>query len=192
MEGGISAALATAQLGLSRSAVSLAESANSWGQAYRAIEPELRAACGESAIAIEHVGSTAVPGLRAKPILDVAIGAQPDAAVPDALVDALVGLGFIDRGVGAGSIGRLLVWEVQPGVRAVHVHIVGYGTREWNDYVEFREALRADASLVQEYERIKNELAQRFPGDRTAYTLGKARFVEQTLRHAGSKSAAAR
>lgn len=146
------------------------------------IKSLLLSACREHAIDVQHVGSTSVRGLRAKPILDVAIGVQPNVAVPAELVDALVTVGFIDRGVGAGSVGRLLVWELEPGVRAVHLHIVGYGTEEWSNYVVFRDALRADADLLAEYERIKDDLAERFPGDRAAYTDGKTRFVEQILR----------
>jgi GrpB-like predicted nucleotidyltransferase (UPF0157 family) len=181
----ISTQLASARLGLKRGDVDLAVSAE-WESAYAAIEPVVRSACGEYAIDVQHVGSTSVPGLRAKPILDVAIGVRPGDDVPEGMIDALVGLGFIDRGAGAGSIGRLLVWETEPGVRAVHLHIVGYGTRHWNDYVEFRDALRMDARLLADYEQVKDALAQQFSEDRSAYTSGKARFVEQALRRLSS------
>lgn len=178
----ISNDLASARLGLKRGSVDLAESVTSWSHAYEMIKSLLLSACREHAIDVQHVGSTSVRGLRAKPILDVAIGVQPNVAVPADLVDALVTVGFIDRGVGAGSVGRLLVWELEPGVRAVHLHIVGYGTQEWSNYVVLRDALRADADLLAEYERVKDDLAERFPGDRAAYTDGKTRFVEQILR----------
>lgn len=181
----ISTELTSRHLGLKRGDVELVASAEC-GRAFKAIEPHVRSACGEYAIDVQHVGSTSVPGLRAKPILDVAIGVRPYADVPEGLIDALVGLGFIDRGAGVGSVGRLLVWETEPGVRAVHLHIVGYGTRHWHDYVAFRDALRMDARLLADYEQVKDDLARQFPENRSAYTSGKARFVEQALRSLGS------
>lgn len=181
----ISTQLTSARLGLKRDDVDLVASAD-WERAFEAIEPRVRSACGEYVIDVQHVRSTSVPGLRAKPILDVAIAVRPDVDVPEGLIVSLVGLGFIDRGAGAGSIGRLLVWETEPGVRAVHLHIVGYGTRHWNDYVEFRDALRMDARLLADYEQIKDDLARQFLEDRPAYTSGKAIFVEQALRSLGS------
>lgn len=183
---GISGSLAATELGLLRGSVGLVESTRTWRLAYEAIQPQLRSACAGHVVDIQHVGSTSVPGLQAKPILDVAIGVRPEGAIPAELVDALVGLGFIDRGTGATSVGRLLVWEVEPGVRAVHLHIVGYGTQEWSNYVDFRDALRTDANLAGEYARAKEDLARRHRQDRAAYTSGKSLFVEQILERSNS------
>lgn len=177
----LSAELTAARLGLPRGTVDLRASSEAWGAAYTAIEPELRSACGRHALDIQHVGSTSVPGLRAKPILDVVVGVRPDVAVPDELVDSLVRTGFIDRGAGEGSVGRLLVWDAAPQVRAIHLHIVGHATQGWKDYVDFRDALRADPDLLTRYEQVKDDLARRFPDDRGAYTDGKAEFVEGVL-----------
>ena len=147
---------------------------------YALIALEISTVTGIRADRIQHVGSTSVEGLVAKPILDIALGVD-DAESVDGVVGHLVGSGFLDRGMGEGSIGRLVVRESSPDVRIVHVHIVGYGTRAWKDYVEFRDGLRDDSVVRDQYADVKRTLAQRFPEDRKSYRTAKNAFILKTL-----------
>ena len=172
--------LTNAALGLRRGEVRLSEHDRRWSFVYALIALEISTVTGIRADRIQHVGSTSVEGLAAKPILDIAIGVD-DAESVDGVVGHLLEAGFIDRGMGGGSIGRLMVRESSPDVRIVHVHIVEYGTREWRDYVEFRDGLRNDSQVRDQYADVKRTLAQRFPEDRKSYRTAKNAFILKTL-----------
>ena len=181
-------------LGIRRGTVHLSDHDPRWASVGASTASEIAGATGIPADRIQHVGSTSIPGLAAKPILDIVVGVTEGHSV-DAIVGHLVGLGYIDRGVGRGSIGRLIVRESSPDVRTVHVHIVAHGTRDWSDYVDFRDALKSDLELRSRYAEVKSALARRFPGDRKAYRHGKNAFIQDTLdtlRRRGSRSARSR
>ena len=167
-------------LGIRRGTVYLSDHDPRWASVGAAAVSEIAEATGIPADRIQHVGSTSVPGLPAKPILDIVLGANSTDSI-DTVARHLVGLGFIDLGTGRGSIGRLIVRESSPNVRTVHVHIVEYGTEAWRDYVEFRDALRSDLSLRDQYAEMKRMLAQRFPEDRKSYRSTKNAFIRNTL-----------
>ena len=172
--------LINAVLGLRRGQVRVVEHDRRWSFVYALMALEISTVTGIRADRIQHVGSTSVEGLVAKPILDIALGVD-DAESVDGVVRHLVEAGFIDRGVGEGSIGRLMVRESSPDVRIVHVHIVEYGTREWRAYVEFRDGLRNDSLMRDQYADVKRTLAQRFPEDRKSYRTAKNAFILKTL-----------
>lgn len=158
----------------------LAPSAPSWPAAYERLTPKLRTALGDLAIAVEHIGSTAVPGLPAKPILDIAIGLRSYAAEA-AVVEALEGLGFIYRGAAEDDDGLNLMfgWEDVPRRRLANLHVVAHDGRRWREWVGFRDRLRADEQARDEYAALKADLARRFPDDRQAYIAAKSAFVER-------------
>lgn len=168
--------LAGANFGLAKEVVRVVDSDPGWGMAGQRLLPGLREALGELAVAVEHVGSTSVPGLAAKPVLDIAVGLPP---VPDtaALIRVLESRGYSYRGEGDGSIGLVFVWEDTPGHRQVHIHAIPHGGAEWRDYVDFRDLLRAQPELRDRYAQLKRRLARRFSDDRNAYTDAKAGFV---------------
>lgn len=169
-----------AALGLRRGKVRLSEHNRRWSFVYAFTASEIASVTGIPAERIQHVGSTSVEGLPAKPILDIALGID-DAEAVDAVASHLVGVGYLDRGTGEGSIGRLVVRESSPEVRTVHVHIVGYGTEAWRDYVEFRDALRNDLLVRDQYADVKRTLARRFSEDRKSYRTAKNAFIRKTL-----------
>lgn len=173
-----------ARLGLPRWRVRVADSDPAWAKVYARLEPELWQALGSRAVGIEHVGSTSVPGLPAKPILDVAIGLGPDAD-RDAVIQALCSIGFTYRGDGGNSVGHLLVWEDAPEHRLVHLHVIPHGGHEWRHYVVVRDRLRADPTARDAYASLKRELAERFSDDRPSYTKGKAEFITGLLDERG-------
>ena len=128
---------------------------------------------------IEHVGSTAVAGLPAKPVIDVmAAVADLDASRP-AIAAAEASAGYVYFAYKPD----VMHWFCKPSpeVRTHHLHLVPFESRLWVERLAFRDALRDDAELAAEYAALKRSLAARFPHDREAYTDGKGPFVRAVL-----------
>lgn len=130
---------------------------------------------------VEHVGSTAVPGLPAKPILDL------QAAVLDFDYAPLVatalnpaGWHYVPPELDERPWRRFFV-QVVDERRAAHLHLLMAGGERWHEQLAFRDALRADPLLVARYARLKEALAAELACDREAYTAAKADFVRRTL-----------
>jgi GrpB-like predicted nucleotidyltransferase (UPF0157 family) len=166
-------------LGLARERVVVRPYDGRWPRAFADEEARLRALVGALARAIEHVGSTAVAGLAAKPVLDVAI-AYADRSALAAMRALLAQAGYEDRG-DQGERGGVVVVKGPPACRTHHLHLVAAESAQWRSYLAFRDALRRDPSLRSRYAALKEELAARFPDDRVAYTDGKDEFVASTL-----------
>jgi len=139
---------------------------------------EVVAGAGLPVLIFEHVGSTAVPGLAAKPILDLAAGRASECP-PSAYVPVIESAGYVYRGDG-GLPGREFFRRGR--LRTHHLHLVERGGDHWQRYLVFRDALRADTALRDDYAALKRRLAERFPRDREAYIDGKTAFVEAVLR----------
>ncbi len=136
------------------------------------------------------MGSTAVPGLPAKPILDIAVAVQSRDTIPIVAI-RLAEAGYVDRGDLGSDGGHLLVKESEAEVRIVHLHIVEQADSQWRDYIAFRDALRRDSKLRQWYSSLKRRLAERFPDDRKSYTDAKNRFIQEVLKREAQQSGAA-
>ncbi|MDA8371220.1 MAG: GrpB family protein [Nocardiopsaceae bacterium] len=130
---------------------------------------------------VEHVGSTAVPGLAAKPILDF------QARVADLGCAPRIAAALADQGwhlVPVELNGR--DWErffvrVAHDRRAAHLHLLEADARQWGERLAFRDALRAEPALARAYAAVKADLAARYADDREAYTRGKADFIRGVL-----------
>lgn len=134
--------------------------------------------------AIEHIGSTAVPGLAAKPILDLMIGVASDGA-RWTLVEPLRDAGYV-HGDSDVIPGRLYFRrDDAAGLRTHQASVCVVGGRFWVTHLAFRDALREDPALAGAYLRLKQELAVRFPADRIAYSEAKSDFVAGVLRARG-------
>jgi GrpB-like predicted nucleotidyltransferase (UPF0157 family) len=131
-------------------------------------------------IAIEHVGSTAVPGLPGKPVLDIAIAVVDDAAA-DACIPALVSLGFRYRGTNGDDPRRRYYSRDDAGVRAVQIHLYILPALAFDEQLAFRDALRADPLLAAAYAAEKRRVATAVAWDTTAYSIAKGPFVQAVL-----------
>jgi GrpB-like predicted nucleotidyltransferase (UPF0157 family) len=137
----------------------------------------LRNALGPLALGIEHYGSTSVPGLAAKPILDILVGGpQVTHAAP--YVARLEPLGY-DYAPQAGVPEHLIFGR---GAARTHlVHVVLHGGPAWRRALSFRDALRGNPHLAADYQRLKRELATRHARERSEYSAAKTAFIEYVL-----------
>ena len=174
-------------LGLESGTVRVVPHDPAWAALFAAEVARLRAALApDLPLTLEHMGSTAVPGLAAKPILDLLGGYPPGAAV-DPYIAALGEAGYVHRGE-RGIPGREFFRRGEP--RAYHLHLVTEGGTIWREQLAFRDALRRQPALRDAYAALKLELARRFPRDRESYIDGKGAFVrqvvDQALDHGGA------
>lgn len=151
-----------------------------WHQLFAEEETQLRNAIGEQVVVIEHVGSTAICGLSAKPIIDIAVAVR-EIADAEKCVTQLEGLGYKSRGE-LGIPGRQYFTKGDP--RTHHLHMVKLGGDLWRSHLLFRDYLRQHSEVAKEYENLKTELARKHPENREAYTAGKAAFIEGVLKAA--------
>lgn len=137
---------------------------------------------------VHHVGSTAVPGLAAKPILDLMAGVRDLAAAPDvAAFLAPRAWHLVPPELDARAWRRLLV-QVQDDRRVAHLLLVRPGHPRWTEMLHFRDRLRGDADLAARYARLKRASAAAHPRDREAYTARKTSFVQEILNQAATGS----
>ena len=168
------------KIGLKRGVVKIVGHRTEWAILYNTESEKLKYCIGDIAVDIQQVGSTAVPGLISKPIIDIAIAVHSRESIA-AVVKRLTDVGYIDRGDQGASGGYLMVKESEPNVRIFHIHIVEKADTQWRNYIIFRDCLRRDAETREEYARLKKTLAEKFPTDREAYTSGKEQFIRTVL-----------
>ena len=159
-----------------------------WRTEFDELAGVLSASLRDAASRIEHVGSTSVPGLAAKPILDVDVVIADHARFP--LVRTRLGeLGYVHLGdldvPGREAFGRsgAAVPKAEPPRHWMehHLYVCVEGARELRRHIAFRDHLRANPSDADAYATLKRELARRFTDDREAYTDAKSEFVESIL-----------
>jgi GrpB-like predicted nucleotidyltransferase (UPF0157 family)/predicted kinase len=160
-----------------REAVELLPYDPDWAARFESERLAIQAALGPLALEIEHIGSTAVPGLPAKPVIDllVAVRCLGDAAACIPPLQAL-GYAFVDY---PQNVDRRFFRKGLP--RTHHLHIVAQGSASYCDHLDFRDALREDPRLRQEYLDLKTGLAQRYRNDRARYSDSKTVFVQRVL-----------
>ena len=175
-----------AVLGLRYGTVELVDHSPAWAAEFREESGRLRETLAGLPCEIEHVGSTAVPGLIAKPIIDIAVGFA--GVIPlDQAVAAMEAIGYEYRGNAGADGGHIFVRESSPLVRTHHVHVVSRDDPEWPRYLLFRDLLRSSEKAREAYTREKRVLAVRHAANRKRYTVGKNAIVERLL--AGARSA---
>ena len=133
---------------------------------------------------IEHVGTTAITGSAARPIIDVLVGVAQPAAVEFLLESLRVhGHRAADRNEDSNLDGRLLVRWAR-GLRTHHVHVVEYLGASWRQMLLFRDVLRIDTRLAREYEWLRRRFAGLHPANRIAYARAKATFIQSIVSQA--------
>lgn len=150
----------------------------SWPTTFQQLRAQVAARLGLLAVAIEHVGSTAVPGLAAKSIVDLDVVIADRADLP-AVIELLRPLGYHHEG-DLGVPGRE-AFTTPTGAPPHHLYVCALGTPALDRHLAFRDALRGDQELADAYGDLKRTLATRLSHDRNAYTEAKSTFIEQVL-----------
>jgi GrpB-like predicted nucleotidyltransferase (UPF0157 family) len=174
-----------AELGLESGRVRVVPYSAAWPALYVAEVTRLApflAAAGVR-LALEHTGSTSVPGLGAKPIIDILAGLE-DEHDRTAAVSAIGRAGYVHRGE-QEIPGRDFFRRGDP--RQYHLHLTRIGSDFWRDHLAFRDWLRSHPDAADAYMALKAQLARQYPTDREAYILGKTSFVESVLQAARSR-----
>jgi len=151
-----------------------------WPARFEVMRDRLARALGPAAVRIDHVGSTAVPSLAAKPIIDIQISV-PNVTDATAFKEAIEAQGFASRMIEPGHH----YFRPPPGVpRDYQVHVCTIGSDwEWR-HLLFRDFLRADPETRAGYEALKRDLAVRFANDRIGYNDAKGPFIEAAVERA--------
>lgn len=173
------------QIGLKRGTVELidntgANAANIQAEARKMIEL-LREILGSDAADIQHVGSTAIRYIKAKPIIDLAVGVR-DFEKIHRHDQELEEAGILYRKQDVP--GQLLYVVGKGDYRTHHVHVVIYGSEAWNNYINFRDYLNQRPEIAFRYSALKEQLAMQYPNDRGAYTSGKQALIDEILEQA--------
>ena len=168
-------------IGLKRHTVKIIDYDPGWADLGADACRKVREAAVDLVVDVQHVGSTAVPDLPAKPILDLTAAVATLDVIPE-LTEKITALGYIYRGCGATSGGHLFVWESEQGVRTIHLHIVSSDDVQWRNDLWFRDLLRQDSYLRNRYSKLKRKLSERFPDDRKSYTASKHDFIQKILK----------
>ena len=150
-----------------------------WPASFERERAALDDAIGDWAVGgIHHVGSIAVPGLAAKPIVDILVGVE-DLQSSRGCFEPLAGLEYLH----APYLPEEMHWfcKPHPERRTHHLHLAPVNGRRYADELAFRDRLRSDPETAAAYAALKAELAARFPADREAYTEAKTEFVRAAL-----------
>jgi GrpB-like predicted nucleotidyltransferase (UPF0157 family) len=171
-------------LGLKNQTVSLATPNSLWHDAYEEEAEAIRDALGDMAIDIQHVGSTAIPNIKAKPIIDIMVGIRYFA---DGLacVGAMESIGYDYAGTDIVPDDHIFGRGIKGETRTHLVHVVEYQGSHWNRMLAFRNALRAKPELARAYEQLKVGLADTHAQSRAEYTKSKHDFIDKVVADAG-------
>jgi GrpB-like predicted nucleotidyltransferase (UPF0157 family) len=163
------------------SSVALADYDDAWPALFEEIARSIRKTVAELGAEVEHVGSTSVPGLAAKPVIDIDVVVRDPEDVPEA-IERLRALGYVYQG-DKGIPGREAFMS-PPDAKPHHLYVVVSGTQPHADHIHFRDYLREHPDAAAEYAALKKRLAERHSNDRLGYTDAKNEFVARSLRAA--------
>ncbi len=161
-------------LGLSNQKISLMPHTPLWKKEFQVSKEELQNCLPDAEI--EHTGSTAIPWIPAKPIIDIAIAAHE----PEDKIAEVEGCGYLYMGE-KGVPGRFYFVKGLRERRTHHIHMFEKGSEQYAEHIFFRDHLLAHRITAEEYGKLKLRLWRKYSGDRKAYTKAKAKFIQDIL-----------
>lgn len=170
-------------LGLEPDVVKLYPHDGGWRCLFETEKKKLQSTIGEFVLDIQHVGSTAIPGIPAKPIIDIAIAVH-NFEEAEICIAPIERLGYVYRGEN-GIARRHYFRKGEP--RTHHLHLMEASSRNWENQILFRDYLRQHPAAAHDYAALKNKLARLHRKNRQEYTLQKAPYIEEILRLARDK-----
>lgn len=175
-------------IGLKRGTVKLVPHNSKWAILFEKEKQILKKTFGNTILAIEHIGSTAIPGIPAKPIIDINVGVE-SLDVARNMKKKFEKLDYEHRPFVPGKTKDDLKWQELyvkgPGAkRTHHVHVTVLGNNYWKNDLLFRDFLRKNPKRAKQYAELKMELAEKHADDRGTYTKSKEHFINETINRA--------
>ena len=157
-----------------------------WEFAFEQIKREIEGAIGDLIIGIEHVGSTSVEGLSAKPIIDIDVIIK-DYSILDAVVSKLEAIGYIHEGNLGIKEREAFKYSDKPHLQKHHLYVCPQQSEELHRHITFRNFLRNTPEAVKKYSAVKEKAAQLFPDDIEKYIEYKSPCIEELYKMCGLK-----
>ena len=167
-------------IGMKRGTVYLEPHQAEWERIAEETIQTLKNILGSIAADIQHIGSTSIRTISAKPIIDIAVAVNDYELIlskRDVLEKADIIFRFDERPEQL----LFVMGDFARDTRSHHIHVVLFGSDEWNNYINFRDYLNSNMEAAREYEAVKLRLAEQYPDDRIAYTDGKQEVIDRLL-----------
>lgn len=169
-------------LGLDKDKVVIVPYSSEWITEFEKEKKRLETLLKGRILAIEHIGSTSIPELCAKPILDIAVAVQTKDVLYD-LIPILSKNGY-DVKDSIEDKGEILARKGSPECRTHYIHIEVMGSACWRNQILFRDYLLTHSKSAEQYERLKKEIAEKYKDERKKYTAAKNDFIQDILQKA--------
>ena len=157
---------------------------SAWKSAFEAIKKEIEGAAGDLILGVEHVGSTSVEGMSAKPCIDLDVVIR-DVSVLEAVIARLAAIGYIHEG-DLGIPGReAFKYTDKPHLQTHHLYVCPRDSRELHRHITFREFLKSHPEAVRQYSRVKETAAQLYPDDIDRSIAYKSPCIEELYAQCG-------
>lgn len=170
-------------IGLKRGTVELLPYNPLWEDVAAETIKKLKSLLNDVAVDIQHVGSTSIQNICAKPIIDIAVGVNTlDSIKP--YIELLKKNGIIFRKEDVKEQLLFVIGDFEKEFRTHHIHVVEWNSVAWNNYINFRDYLNAFPEYAKEYDDLKKKLALEFANNRGNYTAGKQEFIHRILKQA--------
>ena len=173
-------------LGLPKGKVRIVPYHSAWRQLFEKEKKKIDKTFGQRVEGIEHIGSTAIPGMPAKPVIHILVAIKKLSDAPQFTL-LLKKIGYVHRELPFKS-GRVFFAKGPENRRTFHLSLVAANSAEWRDSLLFCEYLLTHKDAALEYANLKISLAKKFANDRNAYTAAKQTFIRNIIREAKRKS----
>lgn len=168
------------EIGLRRGTVVVEPHKIEWEIAAQKIISNLKDILKDDIIDVQHIGSTAIKSICAKPIVDIVVGVSSF----DRIIkhnDDLMKNGIVYHKQYPLNQYLYVVGDLEKNIHTHYIHVVIWGKEAWNNYINMRDYLNTHEKEAKEYSNLKELLAQKYPENRIAYTNGKSTFIEKIL-----------
>lgn len=168
------------KIGLKRGTVVLEKHHEEWAREFKKEKKRLQKLLGETVLDIQHIGSTSIPNLSAKPIIDMLMGVRHFSDISK-MQKVLENIGYEYRENGSSNV-QVFFAKGPEKNRTHYLHITELGSSEWKNSIFFRNHLLLHSEEVKKYEKIKQKLAKQYSDKRDKYTSGKKDYIENILK----------
>lgn len=170
-------------IGLKRGTVAVESHRMEWDVAAQEVINKLKEILKNDVVDLQHIGSTSIKNICAKPIIDIVVGVKSFDRIMVHNEELMVS-GIVYRRQDHQGQHLYICSDTENDIQTHFIHVVIYGEKQWNDYLNMRDYLNAHEDKAKEYSDLKERLAKTFPKDRQAYTNGKSSLIENILQSA--------